>query len=179
MPVCYHCGVKKSGFTQFPSKYVGQKICVTCCDQLGLNRLLTTKESLNAHKKNHYQSFEQVVQLVNQRRPAYDQMAAAFRPNRQIRCSNGDAIEIDDQSQLVGLEKNRILFPFADFIRIENVDNSKTFQPGQVRMFHFFVYYRIFGQENVFITPNHDKEVWTFFTSLQPPPDAEPPTPTG
>ena len=46
MAVCYYCKERKNGFTQFPSKYVGKKICSDCCEKLGLNYLLTTEESL-------------------------------------------------------------------------------------------------------------------------------------
>ena len=175
MAICYHCKEKKSGFSQFPSKYVGQKICFSCVKKLGLDYLLTTEESNKAREKNHYQSFEQLIQIVNERRPIYDKMDAAFQKTREFKCGNYNTIEIDESSELICIVKNsnRFYFSYSDFIRIENVDNTENFLPGQLRMSNFFIYYKLFGSNNVFITDNENSDLFSFFSSIQSHPEQE------
>ena len=77
MTICYYC---KQDKTKFPSKYVGKKICADCCTDLGLVYCLTTLESLNAHKRHFYPSFEAVLEIVKPRKQLYDELAAVFTP---------------------------------------------------------------------------------------------------
>ena len=173
MAVCYHCKEKKSGFTQFPSKYVGENICFACCEKLGLNYLLTTDESLNAHNKNYYKNFEQLEQILKERKPIYDKLASAFSKTKAYETLGAETIEIDEKSKIISIvkknkrENTRIYFNYSDFIKIENIDNSKNFSPGQVAMSNFFIRYKYFGKETVIITDNKNTELFEFLSNIK------------
>jgi len=174
MAVCYNCN-KKIGFFESSRKAFGKKICFPCIDNLGYNNCLSTNESLYPEK--HFKNFEQLLQILKERKLLYDQMDKMFKQTCEFKDLDLDLggqldLKIDENSKIICIVKRsaKIYFNYSDFIKIEELDNRWKNVPGQVLFFHYFIYYNLFGSENILIINKNAKnteEAAQFFKNLK------------
>ena len=170
MANCNNCNKKIGLFTK-SEKIISDVYCIPCFTSLGYKDLMAIKSSLMsadeaANPEKYFSGASQLIKILNERKPLYDQMAVIFKPTRVHRYLNLHHqldIEIDDESQMICIIKtyDKSYIRFSDFL---------DFTPG-AGQFYYLKYKKIFGNEGfeqINTTAKDFDQMRSFFDGLKP-----------
>ena len=143
MAVCSRCNTKLKFTNAGGYNYLKEKYCASCTDLMGMHNCLTELEY--SYPMKHFSSASELLHALEERKPQFDQMAAAYSPTVEYKglkdTTDADVcIGIDEQSQVICVTEEqrhtKRLFRFSDFISFETMGPC------------YQLTYRMFGKES-------------------------------